>query len=320
MHKWGLFIVIGILFFSCKKKSIEAEIIDHSLSYDIQLNKIGLLADKVFIVGGDRFLHAHIYLMEQGKNIVDIPLPQNSTQKEIYGIDVSPIGHIMAVGYDASIYTSKDSGSNWTFTQNNSWREFQSIAFRDKDTAIVVGGFGFEKGIIIKMNTNAETNDALREDRNFELSDVEFVTPNIGYLSGYGTIMKTIDGGHEWTFTTAKNDFFKAMSWKNEQEGIAVGMNGSIIKTIDGGTQWDIIINGNNFLKKKNRFLDIDYNGNGTYLAVGEKGCISISKDEGNTWLNIESTTSHDLRGVAFLNYNTALVVGTNGTILEIKL
>jgi photosystem II stability/assembly factor-like uncharacterized protein len=258
--------------------------------------------------------------MEQGKNIIDIPLPQNGIQKEIYGIDVSPIGHIMAVGYDASIYISKDSGNSWTFIQNNSWREFQSIAFRDNDTAVVVGGFGFDKGIILKMNTNAETNDALREDRNFEISDIEFVTTQIGYLSGYGTIMKTIDGGHEWTFTTAKNDFFKAMSWKNEQEGIAVGMNGSIIKTTDGGTQWDMIINGNNFLKKKNRLLDIDYNGNGTYLAVGENGCICISKDEGITWNIIESTISNDLRGLAFLNNSIALVVGTHGTIIEIKL
>jgi photosystem II stability/assembly factor-like uncharacterized protein len=73
-------------------------------------------------------------------------------------------------------------------------------------------------------------------------------------------------------------------------------------------------------LKKKNRLLDIDYNGNGTYLAVGENGCICISKDEGITWNIIESTISNDLRGLAFLNNSIALVVGTHGTIIEIKL
>jgi photosystem II stability/assembly factor-like uncharacterized protein len=53
---------------------------------------------------------------------------------------------------------------------------------------------------------------------------------------------------------------------------------------------------------------------------VGENGCICISKDEGITWNIIESTISNDLRGLAFLNNTTALVVGTHGTIIEIKL
>ncbi len=319
MLKYGWVILVGIVFYSCKKNKIEAERIDHSLATEVQLNKIEFIGDKAIIVGGDRFLEAHIYLFDNGKTTIDIPLPLNSTHKEIYGIAKSPQGQLMAVGYDASIYISVDSGYHWTFIQNNSWKEFQSVAFRDADTAVVIGGYGFEKGIILKMNNYTATKDELREDRNFEICDVEFITPLVGYLSGYGSIMKTIDGGNEWTFTTAKNDFYKAMSWKNELEGIAVGFNGSIIKTTDGGKSWKMILNGNNFFRTKNRFLDIDYNGSGTYVAVGEKGCICMSKDEGNTWSTIESGTSNDLRGLCFLNYNTVLIVGTQGKILEVK-
>ena len=55
----------------------------------------------------------------------------------------------------------------------------------------------------------------------------------------------------------SKNDFFKAMVWKNSNEGVAVGYEGSIIKTSDGGASWQVKRNGNDLSKQKIHFLNI---------------------------------------------------------------
>jgi len=319
MPKHLIHLLVVLLFVSCKKKSIKSSYTDYSITEDVQLNKIVSIGNKLIIVGGERFYKARMYSLENN-TVSLIPLPSSTTNKEIYGIDISSNGGLFAVGFDASIYTSNDSGLNWNFIQDQSWKEFQSIAFRDADSAFIVGGYGFEKGLLVRTNKEGGSDIQLREEQNFELTDIEFVTSSIGYCSGYGAILKTIDGGQHWNFTSAKNDFYKAMSWKNTTEGVAVGFNGSIIKTTDGGDTWNTIRNGNQFLKKKCRFLDIAFNQQGIYAAVGEKGCIIISKNEGETWSELESFTKNDLRGVCFKNQQTIVVVGTNGTIAEVIL
>lgn len=319
MRKHWIILLSMLLLFGCKKTNINSSFTDYSITEDVQLNKIVSIGTKFLIVGGERFYKARIYTFENN-TVSQISIPTNSTNKEIYGLDINSVGDILAVGYDASIYTSHDSGLSWNFIQDQSWKEFQSVAFRDADTAVIVGGFGFEKGILVRTNKEGSSDIQLRQERNYEIADIEFVTSNIGYCSGYGAILKTIDGGQNWNFTSAINDFYKAMSWKNTTEGIAVGFNGSIIKTTDGGETWNTIRNGNQFLKKKCRFLDIAYNQQGMYAAVGEKGCILISKDDGETWSELESFTKNDLRGICFKNQNTIIVVGTHGTIAEVQL
>jgi photosystem II stability/assembly factor-like uncharacterized protein len=319
MPKHLIILLVVLLFGSCKKKSIKSSYIDYSIAEDVQLNKMVSIGNKLIIVGGERFYKARMYSFE--KNLVSpIPLPTTITNKEIYGIDISSNGGLLAVGYDASIYTSNDSGFSWNFIQDQSWKEFQSIAFRDVDSAFIVGGYGFEKGILVRTNKEGASDVQLRQEQNFELTDIQFVTSSTGYCAGYGAILKTIDGGQNWNYTSAKNDFYKAMSWKNTTEGVAVGFNGSIIKTTDGGDTWNTIRNGNQFLKKKCRFLDIAYNQQSVYAATGEKGCIVISKDDGETWLELEPFTKNDLRGVCLKNQNTIVVVGTHGTIAEVDI
>lgn len=320
MHKSLLFISSMIFLFSCKKEKIASTIIDYSMTEKVSLNKLTFMGNKCIVVGGDRFYKNRIYVFEFGQPPLEIQYPLNATTKEVYGVATTSLGDIIAVGYGGGIYSSHDSGANWNFIQNNSWREFQSVAFKNVDSAIIVGGIGFAEGLIEYVHKSGSENQDKRELRNFEITDVEFINETIGYLSGYGTIMKTTDGGHVWKYTDAKNDFFKAMAWKNEHEGIAVGNNGTIIKTTDGASSWESIKSGNNFLKKKYRLIDIAYHTSGVYAAVGEKGCMIISNDEGESWKEISSFTKNDLKGVTFRNATSIVVVGDEGTFVEVVL
>lgn len=293
---------------------------DLSVNTDATFDKVKCIDNKAIVVGGRQYYEAAIYILNQDNGIEKVPLPGNITNKEIYGIDISPEGSIMAVGYDASVFTSNDSGKSWHFTQNGIWQSFQDIAFRDKDTAFVAINKGFSIGAIATLNADGRGSDVVNESRNFAMDDIDFVNSQLGYLCGYGAVMKTTDGGQVWTFTTAKNDYFKAMSWKNELEGIAVGYAGSIIQTSDGGASWHTSRNGNNFLKKKIHFLSIENNGKDTYIATGEKGFVCITYNNGDTWQEVKHFTEKDLKGLCFKNEHECIIVGAEGGLFLLKL
>ena len=196
----------------------------------------------------------------------------------------------------------------------------KDIAFINEQSAIIVGGIGFDKGHISDFLFDGSGSNQIREEKNFELSDIDLVDSNTIYLSGYGAILKSHDQGNHWEFTNAKNDFFKAMSWKNTLEGIAVGYEGSIQKTSDGGKTWSVIRNGNDVTLKKFHFLDIDRNQNKTVVAVGENGVVFISNDDGENWIETNQFSLKDLRGIYFRDETTCFIVGDQGSLFELKL
>ena len=55
----------------------------------------------------------------------------------------------------------------------------------------------------------------------------------------YMTIIKTIDGGYNWTVkSNASSDQLYSVSFIDENNGLAVGTNGIILKTTNGGIDW----------------------------------------------------------------------------------
>ncbi len=78
----------------------------------------------------------------------------------------------------------------------------------------------------------------------YNLTSVDFVDANNGYVCGYnssnkGIILKTTDGGTTWTKTEFTNaNKLNEISMFNANQGLAVGNGGTIIGTIDGGTTW----------------------------------------------------------------------------------
>lgn len=320
MHKWIFIGLIGMVFFSCKKTKQEALVEDLSINTTDLLTCIKFIHDDAFICGGERFLKASIYKLNSQNQINSLDLTWNTNQNGLYDIDGTADGKLVAVGYNASMYTSGDTGKTWNYSQQNFNKVFQGVHILGNDSLIIVGGISFGKGFIINTNWNTSILESSIHDKIFEISDVDFVNAQIGYACGYGAILKTIDGGQMWNFTAAKNDYFKAMSWKNENEGIVVGYAGSICKTTDGGDSWRFIRKGNSITKKKIYFHSCAFNGIDTYVAVAEKGIICLSKDNGETWKEVENFTSEDLWSVAFRNNNECVTVGSNGAVFKLRL
>ncbi len=310
----GLF---ACLISGCKKKMTTQSINDLSVASDIRINRMIKLGDKVILVGGAKYKKAAMYSYHES-HISTISIPENSTQKEINGLAISPNGIMTAVAFESGIYHSSNQGHDWTFNQNPSWSEFMDLAFISADSAVVVGKKSTNIGFITFMDAQGNGSNIPFVEKNFELDDVD-ETEGVLYCCGYGAVLKSTNFGHTWDFTSAKNDFFKAMYWHNQQSGMVVGYEGSILKTEDGGHNWQAIRKANHSFVKRIHFLDID-GFQQTRVAVGEKGLVWISRDEGEHWKTIDMPTLEDLRAVILLDENNILVGGTQGAVYEIKL
>lgn len=84
-------------------------------------------------------------------------------------------------------------------------------------------------------------------------------------------------------YNTSDGSSLTAVDFIDEDNGVAVGVNGTILKTTDGGEAWGIL----------NSPYDDDLEGvayleDGVIVAVGYSGRIIRSTDGGMTWTNIE--------------------------------
>ncbi len=319
MNKY-YFIFIVLVFFSCRKKETDVKVEKIETSVYENLNDVKFLNQQIgFCCGGNRYSTSKILKTIDGGNTwKEISLTNKDNQKELFGLDVLKNGTVVAVGFGGVVFVSNDTGKTYNFYQHG-WDLFHDIVFQDSANAYLGGGVSFLSGVHSTLKFPWINTGTLNIADNFEIRDVDFVDKNIGFICGYGAVKKTNDGGKNWTFTTAKNDYFKAMYWKNALEGIVVGDAGSICKTLDGGDNWKVIRNGNALFQKKYQLQDIDMK-NEIAIAVGEKGLVLISKNDGNDWAEIKTNYNENLASVFFINDKRAIAVGEKGQILKIDL
>ena len=155
-----------------------------------------------------------------------------------------------------------------------------------------------------------------------DLNDVSFFGTSFGIAVGsYGTIVKTTDGGLEWTLiSTGLINELNGVSLFSPTDGIVVGSSGVILKTTDGGDSWFPVSSGTTLSLNAVCFLNESY---GT--AVGDDGTILRSSDGGDSWVSQASGTSVDLSAVSLADGSTAFITGggihypynANGVILK---
>ena len=124
-----------------------------------------------------------------------------------------------------------------------------------------------------------------------------------------GTIINSLDA-QTWATVTSPttNDLNSVILGPNGL--VAVGNNGTILRSSDGGNGWNSGTSGTT-----NNLYGIATTGT-VYIAVGANGTILTSKD-GDSWTAATSSTTQDLRSVAYSVTRTlAVAVGAKGTIV----
>jgi photosystem II stability/assembly factor-like uncharacterized protein len=232
--------------------------------------------------------------------------------KALYQLDFLSSDTGFCCGYDGKIFRTYNGGANWQYFQTNYYKPIRSVFMLNANKGFACGGEGFNHGYQLQSNTDGET--WIVDTPNVEYRDLYFADEMNGVMCGYGLILHTSDGGESWTYTNAKQDFFVAMNFVNDQTGFAIGYTGSIWKTNDGGESWERLRNSNVLFTPQWYFNCIEFRDANVGYIAGEHGCILKTEDGGQSWSRIENSPDVDWLGISLVS-NGGFLCGTEGII-----
>ncbi|HSE31158.1 MAG TPA: YCF48-related protein [Pyrinomonadaceae bacterium] len=174
---------------------------------------------------------------------------ENWKRINIKGIDVDIVlvrvvftrgGRGWAFGEAGSIYSTRDSGENWTRLTSPTRHLLLGGMFIDDDRGWLVGA----GATIIQTADGGDTWHVTRLPQAIEnavrFSAASFVDNRLGWAVGSrGTIYRTVNGGRTWQMQNSGvlSDLYD-VKFLDAMEGWAVGAEGTVIYTNDGGLNW----------------------------------------------------------------------------------
>lgn len=173
-------------------------------------------------------------------------------------------------GEYSPVLRTVDGGQTWIADESHEMH-FNSIFFVDADT-----GWASGNGYLAKTTDGAETwLDILPDSPGSDALywSIHFIDADTGWLVGLdygagGLIMKTTDGGANWTRQDPSRDVeLIDVFFTDAQTGWVSGNNGVILHTADGGDTWTTEASGGSRYVRRLHFTDADAG-----WAVGHAG------------------------------------------------
>ena len=179
--------------------------------------------------------------------------------------------------------------------KNEYWLEFYFLPDNPK-YGFACGGDGFgNNGVFAKTSDSGKTWYSSVVQKGFHAESIYFVDTNVGYISGYDDVYKTIDGGKTWKLLNIPNtttSIWGCYVLGKNNVWVATGNcssalgKQSIYKSVNGGNTW------NEFAAsmQNTHFTDLKmYDSNGLGYAVSS-GYIWQTLDGGITWKILNKT------------------------------
>ncbi|MDI9358106.1 MAG: YCF48-related protein [Phycisphaerales bacterium] len=247
------------------------------------------------------------------------------------------VGNLFAVGTNATILNSSDSGNTWQLLPNplSPNAILTGIGFSNN----VNGAITSQGNILSTFNSGSTWMKSTNLPDSFSdmsMADITFIDPLKGFTAGVydsgklpisvPVILKTIDGGNSWTrasipyLTSPQQGEFISVSFANNMVGVVMGnfyqgMGGQSyiyeLKTTDGGNTWKQVSTTATGILNKVLFIN-----NSTAFALLGGGVIIKTTDTANTWVS-QTIANFTINGIAFMNQDSGVVVGYDGEILR---
>lgn len=174
-----------------------------------------------------------------------------------------------------------------------------AIQALNPDTVFALG----RKGAIYSFDGGASWNDIDYENINELLMyDLDFPTPQFGYMAGYHTVIKTSDYGYTWQeLIFDENMEFKLVDFISPDTGWIIGSGAAhfVMRTYDGGDSWDIQYPDELAYPHNLQMIDSQSG------FIFNSSDILKTDDGGNTWYTIDNVTAET---GYFFNEDTGIV------------
>ncbi len=156
-----------------------------------------------------------------------------------------------------------------------------------------------------------------------DLNSVHFTNEFVGFVSGDGIILKTTDGGINWSSQNFEY-WITSLYFPCDSIGYAVGYSqdtiyhGIILKTIDGGETWMTQFIGEKYFLKSVLFTDSNtgYVGGGIHYGSTEyDGVLLKTEDGGDNWVIQFFNDSWWIADACFTNSITGYIIGNENSM-----
>ena len=227
----------------------------------------------------------------------------------------------MAVGENGKIFTTSNSGTNWSESESGTINDLNSIDFLD--VVIVIG----DAGIVLVNEGDSWIDNSISNASNlYDVSVVSYSSFNdsLIFVSGMnGEIWKWSNGSWiDLSGATGVNSDIYGIDFVNETHGIAVGEDGLIIVTENGGLSWEPSdipesVNGLSFYDVAfiNPIRAFVAGENGTFMRSSGTGDSSI----GYNWVVWDTGSTSTIKAISYSSINKVWIVGDNNFIALTK-
>ena len=227
----------------------------------------------------------------------------------------------MAVGENGKIFTTSNSGTNWSESESGTINDLNSIDFLD--VVIVIGDAGI---VLINEGDSWIDNSISNASNLYDVSVVSYSSFNdsLIFVSGMnGEIWKWSNGSWiDLSGATGVNSDIYGIDFVNETHGIAVGEDGLIIVTENGGLSWEPSdvpesVTGLSFYDVAfiNPIRAFVAGENGTFMRSSGTGDSSI----GYNWVVWDTGSTSTIKAISYSSINKVWIVGDNNFIALTK-
>lgn len=230
--------------------------------------------------------------------------------------------YLYSAGTSGMVVKSSNAGENWNALQSGPTINFSSIQFLNSSTGYVSGFLGLIGPASIYKTTSGGANwfqQTIPSVQN--LYDVNFIDTETGFVCGRGSkILITTNGGVNWNLSfsgATATELLYSGTFSDNDNAYAVGgyfsslYYGLMFKTTNRGANWSKVT----LTDSLGLFYSINFANSQNGYACGTGGKITKTTDGGNTWINLTSGVTTDLRSVYFINTNTGWISGASGVI-----
>lgn len=182
----------------------------------------------------------------------------------------------------------------------------------DRNGGVWLSGTAFQfRGLLV--NDAGPASRAVTIKGTWTAAEPQFVSRNIGWMTNYHFLYRTIDGGNSWSrIKLAGEPSVRSLFFSDVQNGWIGGVHGEIYRTTDGGQTWKKHLTGLDYEIHQLFFVDMLHGWASAYISSPDLRRMSAllkTNDGGETWevlsnVDTDSAKTISLQRITFVSPN----------------